>query len=90
MTPAQATSRLIDRSGCWWTAESFSQYARTDRYDSHNTCSGHGWVTAKIDGHWSAWDHSLAGGYIPAPSGHPIQQSRHTTCSGCSEVTLTP
>jgi hypothetical protein len=89
-SPAMATTRLIDRSGCWWTATSVTQEAKTIRRTDHNDCAGHGWVMAKIDGHWSTWDHSLAGGRIVAPNGHPIQQSRHTSCSGCSEVTLAP
>jgi hypothetical protein len=84
---AGPTTRVIERSGCLWTAENWGFEAETHR-SAPNDCAGHGWVQVKINGSWTAWKHDYTKAVWTAPSGTTIQQSRHTTCSGCSYITL--
>ncbi|MEU7907990.1 hypothetical protein [Actinoplanes sp. NPDC049118] len=88
--PASAagpTSRVIERSGCLWTAENWGFEAETHR-SNPNTCSGHGWVQIKVNGTWSAWAHDYTEAKLRAPAGQRIQQSRHKTCADCGYITL--
>ncbi|GGN18857.1 hypothetical protein FHR83_004021 [Actinoplanes campanulatus] len=84
---AGPTTRIIERSGCLWTAENWGFEAETHR-SAPNDCAGHAWVQIKVNNSWSAWKHDYNEAKLPAPSGQRIQQSRHKTCTDCAAITL--